>query len=564
VVIGYDARHGSDRFALDTAAVLTGAGLTAWLLPGPLPTPVLAFAVRYLGASAGVMVTASHNPPQDNGYKIYWHDGAQIVPPLDAEISAAIDAVGRVDHLPLSDTWIPLDQQITDAYLHAITVDSWRFPHPEGVPVRETPRLNGVRVAYTALHGVGAGVLGRAFKAAGFGAPMMVSEQVWPDPDFPTVAFPNPEEPGAMDLVLALAEAGDADLAIANDPDADRLAVAVPPVDSWRFPHSGGVQVRETPRLNEKWRVLTGDEVGGLLAEHVLRRTRGDDRLVVTTIVSSSLLSKIARAHGVRFAESLTGFKWIMRAGTGRFVFGYEEALGYCIAGDEPVVPEAPDDPHVPVRDKDGIGAALAITALATEAAQEGLTLLDLLDDQARRYGLHATAQLSVRVDDPTLITDAMTRLRADPPAELGGRRVVLFEDLADGPGGLPPTEGLRLRLAPRRPADLSGDGAALTNGGPAPDQRHLAGGHRDGAARTEDGAAARTEDDPAGRDSQFGGLASSDTRVVIRPSGTEPKLKCYLETVIPVQGEVAETRAQAASDLATLKSALAELLALA
>ena len=513
MVIGYDARHGSDRFALDTAAVLTGAGLTAWLLPGPLPTPVLAFAVRYLGASAGVMVTASHNPPQDNGYKIYWHDGAQIVPPLDAEISAAIDAVGRVDHLPLSDTWIPLDQQITDAYLHAI-VDSWRFPHPEGVPVRETPasigRLNGVRVAYTALHGVGAGVLGRAFEAAGFGAPMMVAEQVRPDPDFPTVAFPNPEEPGAMDLVLALAEAGDADLAIANDPDADRLAVAVPLVDSWRFPHSGGVQVRETPRLNEKWRVLTGDEVGGLLAEHVLRRTQGDDRLVVTTIVSSSLLSKIARAHGVRFAESLTGFKWIMRAGSGRFVFGYEEALGYCIAGDEPVVPEAPDDPHVPVRDKDGIGAALAITALATEAAQEGLTLLDLLDDQARRYGLHATAQLSVRVDDPTLITDAMTRLRADPPAELGGRRVVLFEDLADGPGGLPPTEGLRLRLAPRRPA------------------------------------------------------ASSDTRVVIRPSGTEPKLKCYLETVIPVQGEVAETRAQAASDLATLKSALAELLALA
>ncbi|WP_329522424.1 phospho-sugar mutase [Spirillospora sp. NBC_01491] len=470
VAIGYDARHGSRRFALDTAAVLTGAGLAARLFPRPVPTPVLA---HYVGASgavvAGVMVTASHNPPRDNGYKVYWGDGAQIVPPLDAEISAAIDAVGRVDGLPLGTGWDLLGDAEIDRYLDAVA----------GL------RLGAARdvsVAYTPLHGVGRDVLLRAFGRAGFRAPAVVPEQAEPDPDFPTVAFPNPEEPGAMDLVLGLAEAAGADLVIANDPDADRCAVAVPGPDGWR--------------------TLTGDEVGGLLAEQVLAHTAGDDRLIASTIVSSSLPAAIARAHGVRFAESLTGFKWIMKAGRpgDRLVFGYEEALGYSVG----------DDRGLPVRDKDGVGAALAIAALAATAARDGRTLGDLLDDQARRYGLHATSQLSFRVADPALITGAVARLRADPPAEIAGRTVASFDDLAEGAGGLPPTDGLRFRLA----------------AGPS------------------------------------GGTA----RVVIRPSGTEPKLKCYLEVVLPVgdgDRDIAAVRARGAAELDALRTALSAALGL-
>ncbi|MFI7127514.1 phospho-sugar mutase [Nonomuraea sp. NPDC050153] len=455
VVIGYDARHKSDVFARDTAAVLTGAGLHASLLPGPLPTPVLAFAVRRLGADAGVTVTASHNPPRDNGYKVYWGDGSQIVPPVDSEISAAIDAVGRVDRLPLngSGTLTELGEDIVDDYLSAVT----------SLPLGEARDL---RVAYTPLHGVGAATLTGAFLAAGFETPLAVEEQRDPDPDFPTVSFPNPEEPGAMDLAVALAAELDADLVLANDPDADRCAVGVPLPDG-------------------TCRMLTGDEVGGLLAEHVITHTAGD-RLVATTIVSSTLLSKIARAHGVRYGETLTGFKWIIKAGPG-LVFGYEEAIGYSVGSDA----------GLPVRDKDGIGAALTVAAVAATAKRSGRTLLDLLDDQARRYGLHATSQLSFRVSDLSLIADAMTRLRAHPPAALGGRSVTRRDDLAKGDGGLPPTDGLRYLL--------SGDG-----------------------------------------------------RVVVRPSGTEPKLKCYLEVVVPVTGEVAQAREQAARDLAALKADLA------
>ncbi|HEX2315319.1 MAG TPA: phospho-sugar mutase [Thermomonospora sp.] len=464
VVIGYDARHGSERFALDTAAVVTGAGLAAWVMPRPLPTPVLAFAVRHLGASAGVMVTASHNPPRDNGYKVYWGDGAQILAPLDAEISAAIDAVGRVDELPLGrpGDWTVLDDGIVDAYLDALS----------GLPLAGPRDLS---VVYTPLHGVGLDVLTRAFERAGFPAPVVVAEQAEPDPDFPTVAFPNPEEPGAMDRALALAAQRGADLVIANDPDADRCAVAVPTPDGWR--------------------TLTGDEVGGLLGEHVLRHTHGDDRLVVTTIVSSSLLGRIAEAYGVRFAESLTGFKWIMKARTSpadRLVFGYEEALGYSVGGDG----------GVPVLDKDGIGAALAVAALAAEARRDGRTLLDLLDDQARRFGLHATGALSVRVQDRSLITEAMTRLRATPPTSLGGRPVTRVDDLAAPTGPLPPTNGLRLHLG--------------------------------------------------------------DARVVIRPSGTEPKLKCYLEVVLPVPGkDVTPVRHEAQQALDAIRTDLSRTLAL-
>ncbi|MBD2899535.1 putative phosphomannomutase [Actinomadura sp. RB99] len=459
VIVGFDARHGSRRFAQDTAAVLAGAGLRAEVFADPVPTPVLAHFTRSFGdIVAGVMVTASHNPPRDNGYKVYWGDGAQIVPPRDAEISAAIDAVGRVDELPLGSDWTV--HHDTRLYLDALA----------------DLRLGDERdisIVYTPMHGVGRDVLLAAFEQAGFPAPVVVPEQAEPDPDFPTVAFPNPEEPGALDLALALARDRDADLVIANDPDADRCAVAVP--------GPGG------------WRALTGDEVGGLLAEHVLRHTAGDDRLVVTTIVSSSLLASIAREHGVRSAESLTGFKWIMKAGGpgDRLVFGYEEALGYSVG----------DDRGVLVNDKDGIGAALAVAALAAEARRDGRTLLDLLDDQARRYGLHATSQLSVRVDDLSLIAGAMARLRANPPAELAGRAVEAFDDLSGGVDGLPPTDGLRFRL---------------------------------------------------------GGA-----RVVIRPSGTEPKLKCYLEVVRPVSGDVAAARERAAADLDALREDVSAALAL-
>ncbi|MEU1730294.1 phospho-sugar mutase [Streptosporangium sp. NPDC020145] len=459
VVIGYDARHKSDVFARDTAAVLTGAGLRASVFRGPLPTPVLAFAVRRLGADAGVTVTASHNPPRDNGYKVYWGDGSQIVPPVDTEISTAIDAVGPVSELPLGSSWTELGDDVVAAYLEAVTA----------LPIGEARRL---RVAYTPLHGVGGDLAARAFLAAGFDAPVVVEEQAAPDPDFPTVAFPNPEEPGAMDLAFGLARRIDADIVLANDPDADRCAVGV------RLPGGGH-------------RMLTGDEVGALLGEHVIRHTSGEDRLVATTIVSSSLLGKIAAEYGVRHAETLTGFKWIMKAGPG-LVFGYEEALGYSVGSDA----------GLPVHDKDGIGAALTVAGLAAEAAERGRTLLDLLDDQARRYGLHATSQLSFRVADLSLITEAMAGLRAVPPAELGGRKVEAVDDLGAGLDGLPPTEGLRYRL-------------------------------------------------------------SGGARVVVRPSGTEPKLKCYLEVVVPVGGEVSAARERAVRDLGALRADLSAALGL-
>ncbi|MGH3239837.1 MAG: phospho-sugar mutase [Spirillospora sp.] len=461
VIVGFDARHGSRQFATDTAAVLAGAGLRPEVFADPVPTPVVAHFVRsFDDVVAGVVVTASHNPPRDNGYKVYWADGAQIVPPTDTDISTAIDAVGRVDQLPLGDSW-PIH---TDVDLYVNAVASLDLGAPGG---------DGLSIVYTPLHGVGRDVLLAVFDRAGFPPPAVVPEQADPDPDFPTVAFPNPEEPGALDLALALADTRHADLVIANDPDADRCAIALPDPTG-------------------RWRVLTGDEIGGLLAEHVLRHTTGTDRLVVTTIVSSSLLRKIATAHGVRFAESLTGFKWIMRAGnrSDRLVFGYEEALGYSVG----------DDRGVLVNDKDGITAALTLAALAAHARRDGRTLLDLLDDQARAYGLHTTAQLSVRVDDLSLITATMTRLRADPPTSFGGRAVESFDDLAHGSDGLPPTDGLRF---------------------------HLTGG----------------------------------ARVIIRPSGTEPKLKCYLEIVQPVTGDITTARARAAAEVDGLRDAVSAVL---
>jgi phosphomannomutase len=448
VVIGYDARHKSHDFAQDTAAVMTGAGLRAAVLPRPLPTPVLAFAIRHLGAVAGVEVTASHNPPRDNGYKVYLGDGSQIVPPADVDIAAEIAAVPSLTTVRRpTEGWDTLDDSVLDAYL----------ARTDAVLSEGSPRT--ARTVYTAMHGVGKDVLLAAFARAGFPEPVLVAEQADPDPEFPTVAFPNPEEPGAMDLAFATARAAASapDLIIANDPDADRCAVAV--------------------QEGAEWRMLRGDEVGALLAAHLVRR--GATGTFAESIVSSSLLGRIAEKAGLPHVETLTGFKWIARAEGLRY--GYEEALGYCVDPDG-------------VRDKDGITAALLITELASQLKEEGRTLLDLLDDLAVEHGLHATDQLSVRVEDLSLIAAAMRRLREQPPTELAGLPVIRTDDLTKGTAGLPPTDGLRYTL----------DGA----------------------------------------------------RVIVRPSGTEPKLKCYLEVVVPVGShkDLPAARAKATEVLESIK----------
>ncbi|MFI2643018.1 phospho-sugar mutase [Streptomyces sp. NPDC018610] len=450
VVIGYDARHKSADFARDTAAVMTGAGLRAAVLPRPLPTPVLAFAIRHLGAVAGVEVTASHNPPRDNGYKVYLGDGSQIVPPADAEIAAEIDAITTLTAVPRPDSgWETLGEDVLDAYL----------ARTDAVLAPGSPRT--ARTVYTAMHGVGKDTLLAAFARAGFPEPVLVAEQAEPDPDFPTVAFPNPEEPGAMDLAFARARETDPDLIVANDPDADRCAVAV--------------------KDGADWRMLRGDEVGALLAAHLV--ARGARGTFAESIVSSSLLGSIAAEAGLPHEETLTGFKWIARVEGLRY--GYEEALGYCV------------DPQG-VRDKDGITAALLITELASQLKEQGRTLLDLLDDLAVDHGLHATDQLSVRVQDLSLISDAMRRLREQPPTALAGLAVTRTEDLTQGTETLPPTDGLRYTL----------DGA----------------------------------------------------RVIVRPSGTEPKLKCYLEVVVPVasRADLPRAHAKATALLAAIKEDLA------
>jgi len=449
VVIGYDARHNSDVFARDTAEVMTGAGMQALLLPRPLPTPVLAYAIRELGCVAGVMVTASHNPPQDNGYKVYLGDGSQIVPPADTEIADRIAAVGRLGAVPRGGGGRVLGEDVVDSYLDTAAGLAGDGPRD-------------LDIVYTPLHGVGGTSVVQVLETAGFDAPRVVEAQEQPDPEFPTVAFPNPEEPGAMDLAMALASSTGADIVVANDPDADRCAAAVPTADGWRM--------------------LRGDEVGALLGSHLLRA--GKKGTYATSIVSSSLLGKLAEAHGQDYAETLTGFKWIGRLPG--LAFGYEEALGYCV-----------DPAHV--RDKDGVSALLLLCEIAAAAKAEGRSLLDLLDDVAREHGLHATDQLSVRVSDLSEIAAAMERLRSEPPKKLAGLTVESAEDLLVGVGGLPPTEGLRYHL-------------------------------------------------------------TESTRVVVRPSGTEPKLKCYLEVCVPVgeDGDVGPARAVAAERLAALKSDLA------
>ncbi len=385
VLIGYDARRKSDVFALDTARVCAARGVRAMLFEHVVPTPVLAWNITEVAAAAGVMVTASHNPPADNGYKVYLGTGAQIVPPDDIRIAACIDAVdpcavdvAAVDHPAIEHVGAAL----IEAYLDAVPA------------VRLLPDLPGVPVAYTALHGVGGATLLAAFDRAGWSPPYVVAAQQEPNGSFPTVPFPNPEEPGAMDLLLQLAAERRAAIAIANDPDADRLGAAIPQADG-------------------SWRRLYGDEIGWLLADHILRHTAGDDRFVVTTLVSSSMLGRMAAEHGVHHAETFTGFKWIghtvLEHPEWRFVLGYEQALGYLVCG-RPL-------------DKDGITAAVLLAEVAALAAAEGVTLQERLDALAERYGRHVMAERSLRMQPPeaaALVAD----LRANPPAEVGGRPV--------------------------------------------------------------------------------------------------------------------------------------------
>jgi phosphomannomutase len=466
VVVGCDARHGSKRFADETARVMSGAGIRVVRLPAQLPTPVLAFAVRHLRCAAGVMITASHNSPQDNGYKVFLGHGAQIAPPVDTEISGAISDVGPLAGVPLGDLGETVGDGIVNDYLTAV------------VGALPTGGAQDLDVVYTPLHGVGRDVLLAAFARAGFAPPHVVAAQGDPDPDFPTVATPNPEEPGVLDLAIADARTLGADLVLANDPDADRLAVAVPCAGE-----------------ATGWRALRGDEIGALLGDFLLCRTSDPHiALVVSTVVSSSLLGHAAHRAGATYVETLTGFKWIMHDSAahtdGRFLFGYEEALGYAV--------------NDIVRDKDGISAALVVAGIAAEAKRHGLTIVDRLDDIARRYGLYATEQFFLELPGEAgaqRIGEIMAALRRTPPTELLGCAVT---EVADGATG----------------TRFTNDGHEARLGLPRSDLLVWHAGER--------------------------------IRVVIRPSGTEPKLKVYLQVVVAADDlrDVVAARASCAAEL--------------
>lgn len=477
-VIGFDARYNSDVFAAESAAVLTAAGIKVSLLPLALPTPVLAWAVREFQAEAGIMVTASHNPPADNGYKVYlggeaepgWGSGAQIVTPADEQIAAQINHDERMSDIKLAESgWDVLpgrgeDGDIEAAYLEKVTgllSDSDRTISAEIDQARAV-----LKIVLTPMHGVGGHTMATGFSASGFSNVVIVPEQEHPDPDFPTVAFPNPEEPGAIDLALALAQHTEADLVIANDPDADRCAAAV------NFPDSG-------------WRMLRGDEVGWLLGTRSAQ-TAEKDSVFANSIVSSRMLAAIAAAHGLGHEQTLTGFKWIAR--TPHLTYGYEEALGYCVA------------PNL-VRDKDGISAALILAEFAAELKAKGSGFPQVLDELALAHGAHQTDQLSLRVKDLGLLGNMMNTLRENPPQRLAGETITEFQDLGLGLY-LPPTDGLSF-------------------------------------------------------------LTEANTRVIIRPSGTEPKLKCYIEVISTVQSadQLSATRLAGQKKLNTIKDELSALL---
>jgi phosphomannomutase len=431
VVIGRDARYGSEDFTRDTAEIMHGAGFEVFVLPRPLPTPVLAYAVRNLKCDVGIMVTASHNPPQDNGYKVYLggtvggvrYEGSQIISPADSEISADIAAVPALNTLVRSQGWTILDESHIDAYVSATS--------------RLETKPGTLTIVYTAMHGVGTETLEKVFKAAGFPAPTLVSEQAQPDPDFPTVKFPNPEEPGAIDLSLVKAREVSADLVIANDPDADRCAAAIKDRDG-------------------QWRMLRGDEVGALLGEYMARKAPNKEVMLANSIVSSSILSKIAQHYGLPFKETLTGFKWLAKIPN--LWFGYEEALGYAVDSKS-------------VNDKDGISAALVLAQLATDLKAEGKTLVDLLDEIWERHGYHGTKQISVRTTSVAQIDAILSKFRDATPATIGRFSLTAFDDLEKPQDGLPPTNGVRIRLM-------------------------------------------------------------DNIRIIVRPSGTEPKIKCYIEVI--------------------------------
>ena len=454
VLVGYDARYNSDVFARDTAEILAGHGLRPLLTETHVPTPVVAFGIGHYDCVAGVVVTASHNPPQDNGYKVYVGP-SQIVPPTDGEIAAQIETVAQ---LPLSsiaraENYETIGEPLLEAYVGRVA----------SLVADDAPR--DLAWVYTAMHGVGAEVVARVLDRTGFPAPALVDEQALPDPAFPTVAFPNPEEKGAMDLALALARTTDADVAIANDPDADRCALAAP--------------------FDGQWRMLSGDELGWLLADDALRR--GTPGVYACSVVSSTLLGRMAAAAGQPFQMTLTGFKWIGRVPG--LAFGYEEAIGYCT------------DPEG-VADKDGISTLTRVLALVAALKAEGSTVQGRLDEIARTHGVHLTAPLSFRVSDLSLISDAMARLRADLPTELAGVPVTA-SDLGEGWNGLPPTDGVL----------FEGEGV----------------------------------------------------RAVARPSGTEPKLKVYLQVSLPPErsGDLDAARAEAAAVMEQLKADMAAALGL-
>jgi phosphomannomutase len=463
VVIGYDGRKNSRVFAEDTAELMAGAGVRAILLPRLLPTPVLAFAVRHLDTSAGVMVTASHNPPQDNGYKVYLGEsdqGSQIVSPADAEIAAHILRVATessVTGLPRGEYEIA-DEEVVDEYVRLTA----------GLASHRSAEL---RFVYTAMHGVGWETAQRVFEAAGFGEPIVVTEQIEPDAAFPTVAFPNPEEPGAMDLAFAKAAEASADFVIANDPDADRLAVAIPvgPADDVR-----------------SWRRLSGNEVGYLLGWRIAARLArsGREGTLAASIVSTPALGAIARHYRLDYVDTLTGFKWVSRAPG--LAYGFEEALGYLV------------DPEK-IRDKDGISAAVEFLSLMTELKSEGKTLLDHEAEFAEKFGAYASSQISIRVTELSEISRIMNNLRQKLPDAIGTVRVDRIDDFSDGFEQFPPGDILRIWLV---------DGS----------------------------------------------------RVILRPSGTEPKLKVYIDTS-STDGTAAERRTAADRAVAELDAAMRELL---
>ena len=429
VVIGRDARHGSEVFENISAEIFSGAGLKVSVLPRPLPTPVLAFAVNELGADVGVMVTASHNPRSDNGYKVYLggtvdgvtYRGSQIISPADKQISSHIQSIQSLISMPRGSAWQILDEDIVEKYVERTKVLA--------------PRPAELKIVYTAMHGVGTKTLQRVFHRAGFPSLILVQSQAQPDPDFPTLPFPNPEEAGALDLALESAKAFDADLVIANDPDADRCSVAIKERDL-------------------TWRALRGDEIGAILGEVIAKNAQSGT--LANSIVSSSILSKIAAHHQLNFEETLTGFKYIAKIPN--LIFGYEEAIGFCV------------DPQT-VNDKDGVSAALLMAQIATDLKSEGKTLNDLLDEIWETYGFHATEQISIRVSDLALISTLMNKLRTQTITEIAGFKVLSKDDLAKPTNSLPATDGLRFNLEKK-------------------------------------------------------------IRIIIRPSGTEPKIKCYIEVV--------------------------------